>query len=352
MVPTNPALAVVRPVPPGGVASGRQGPNEHVGPRRWCRPAPGWWRPSRRRRSARPPRAPGRRCAPSPWTPPGPRLTRRVVPVWRSRTNTSAAVGVARHQVGSIRLEGDEPPVRRERRVTAVPLPWTPPGPRLTRRVVPLWRSWTNTSGQAVGVARHQVGGIRLEGDEAPVRRERRGEAVPVALDAARPEAHAPGRARLAVADEHVDTSVGVARHQVGGIRAEGDEPPVRRERRLEAEAIALDSARPEAHAPGRARLAVADEHVGPVVGVARHQVGGQTNSKATKRPSAEIAGLELLNYCPGRRPARGSRAGSCPSGGRGRTRRRCRWCRPAPGWWRTTRRRRTARPPRPSRHR
>ena len=127
------------------------------------------------------------------------------MPVCRSRTNTSAAplVSPGTRLVAS-ELEGDEAPVRRDRRAEAVPSPWAPPGPTLTRRVVPVWRSRTNTSRAVVGVARHQVGGVRDEGDEAPVRRDRRVEAAAVALGAARPDAHPPGRARLAVADEHV----------------------------------------------------------------------------------------------------------------------------------------------------
>ena len=69
-------------------------------------------------------------------------------------------------------------------------------------------------------------------------------------------------------------------------------------------------------------------------------------SQKATKRPSAEIA-AKKLPPSPGRRPARRSPARSCPCGGRGRRRRWRRWCRPAPGWWHPSQRRRTGRPPR-----
>ena len=81
---------------------------------------------------------------------------------------------------------------------------------------------------RVVGVARHQVGGIRPERDEAPVRRDA-GLALPP-LPWAPPELTLTrsGRARLAVVDKDVVRAVGVARHQVGGDRAEDDEAPVR----------------------------------------------------------------------------------------------------------------------------
>ena len=50
------------------------------------------------------------------------------------------------------------------------------------------------------------------------------------AIERRRPEAHAPGRAHLAFADEHVGDEVGVAPYQIDGGRMESDETSVRRE--------------------------------------------------------------------------------------------------------------------------
>ena len=51
---------------------------------------------------------------------------------------------------------------------------------------------------------------------------------------------------RLAIADEHLSAAI-AARHEVRGVRAEGDEAPLRRERRARAWPIALDAARTDA---------------------------------------------------------------------------------------------------------
>ena len=135
------------------------------------------------------------------------------------------------------------------------------------------------------------------------------------------PEAHPPGRARLAVADEHVRAAVGVARHQVAGQRDEGDEAPVRRDRRR-SKLSPLPWTPP---GPTLTRSVVpvwrsrTNTSVLPLVSPGTRLLASE--SKATNRPSAEIAGVAAAIHCPGRRPARGSPAGSCPSGGRGRTR-------------------------------
>src|SRR4051794_38995697 len=94
-----------------------------------------------------------------------------------------------------------------------------------------------------VGVLRHEVASEGREGDGAPVCRERQpitkqsemvndaGAAVAVGLPTMWSDAHPLRRAKLAVADEDVQTAVGVARDEVAGVRGEGDEAPVRRER-------------------------------------------------------------------------------------------------------------------------
>src|SRR3989440_10203194 len=66
----------------------------------------------------------------------------------------------------------------------------------------------------------------------APFRSRPDDAAVAVRLPAVRPDADPLGRALRPVADEDVGRAVGVARHEVGSVREEGDEVPVRRDRR------------------------------------------------------------------------------------------------------------------------
>ena len=236
-------------------------------------------RPCAEMRRAEPPR--------SGWMPPGRRHPPgRFPPV--ADEHVAGAVGVARHQVGGDGAEGDEAAVRRDAggRSSARRL-WAPPGPTLTRSVVPGRRSRTNTSR------------VRLV---SPVpgrwRRSRRrrsgppaasaGEAVTTWLAAARPRltrsvAPAAGRGRRR------RTAVGVARHQVGGDGGEGHEAPP-----AESEGLKLPSL---AWAPPVATLtrSVAPRPAGrgrrcrttPLVSPGTRLVA--LDLKATKRPSAEI---------------------------------------------------------------
>ena len=106
------------------------------------------------------------------------------------------------------------------------------------------------------------------------------------------------GRARLAVADEDVELPLVSPGTRLVASEEKATKRPSAEIAGSSAAAIALGAARPDAHPLGRARLAVADEHVGHAVGVARHQVGG-VRLKATKRPSAEIAGLYAVPPLP-----------------------------------------------------
>ena len=160
--------------PPGPTLTRRVVPvlrsRTNTSARRWCRPAPGCWRPTRRRRSARPPRSPGRSLlAVALGAARARRSPARVVPVWRSRTNTSAAPLVSPGtRLVAYESKATNRPSAEIAAPELTPLPWTPPGPTLTRWVVPVWRSRTNTSRHAVGVARHQVGGVRSKATNRP----------------------------------------------------------------------------------------------------------------------------------------------------------------------------------------
>ena len=95
---------------------------------------------------------------------------------------------------------------------------------------------------------------------------------VPGAVDA-----HPLGGAGLAVADEDVSSVVGVAGDEVLLVRSEGDEAPIGTDRRdathVARGADPLVSGAVDAHPLGGAGLAVVDEGVKSVVRVARNQV-------------------------------------------------------------------------------
>ena len=82
-------------------------------------------------------RSPGRSC-PLPWTPPELTLTRRVLPVWRSWTKMSYALLVS---PGTRLVATDVKATKRPSAEIAAPtlnsLPWAPPELTLTRSVVP-----------------------------------------------------------------------------------------------------------------------------------------------------------------------------------------------------------------------
>ena len=108
----------------------------------------------------------------------------------------------------------------------------------------------------AVGVVRDQVGRVGAEddvaaaaGDEGPVHI-----GFPVARGVADPDARQRRGARLPVAHEHVQAgAVRVVRDQVARHRLEGNVPAVARERRGEADRVALLAAGADADAHGRA---------------------------------------------------------------------------------------------------
>ena len=143
---------------------------------RSCRPRRGSWRCSGRRRSGRRRRSRATCCSPFPCAPPESTLTRSVVPVRRSRTKTSHdAVRVAGDEVrGGARRTRRSGRRRRSRGRRCRRSPCAPPESTLTRSVVPRWRSRTKTSTVAVRVAGDEVGRVAREGDEAAVGRRSR----------------------------------------------------------------------------------------------------------------------------------------------------------------------------------
>jgi len=123
------------------------------------------------------------------------------------------------------------------------------------------------------GVTGHEVRREGLEGHIAPIgaQRSRATRGVPLYSSAA--HAHPSRGPRLAVVDEHIPLSVGVARHEVRGIGLEPHIPPIGADRRPPAGAARLVPRAVHTHPRGRSRLTVVDEHIPALVAVTRHHV-------------------------------------------------------------------------------
>src|SRR5207244_1030493 len=84
---------------------------------------------------------------PFPWVPSESTLTRSVVPVCRSWTNTSVAPFVSpATRLVAVLWNATKRPSAERTGPALKPFPWLPPDATLTRSVVPVCRSWTNTS--------------------------------------------------------------------------------------------------------------------------------------------------------------------------------------------------------------
>src|SRR5437870_2793555 len=84
---------------------------------------------------------------PFPWVPSEATLTRSVVPVCRSWTNTSVAPFVSpATRLVAVPWNATKPPSAERAGPALKPFPWVPSEATLTRSVVPVCRSWTNTS--------------------------------------------------------------------------------------------------------------------------------------------------------------------------------------------------------------
>jgi len=220
---------------------------------------------------------------------------RDAYPLGRARLpvvdeQVGCAVRVAGDEVGRIALEGDQAAVGRERgegeeaAAVAGPLRPTAGGDAHPLRCASL-PVVDEHVGLAVRIADDEVGRIALERDEAAVGREGGVAADVVGLGPVGGDAHARGHARLPVADEHVGRAVRVADDEVGRIALKRDQTAVGREGGAQAGGVALGAARGDAHALGRARQPVADEHVGRAVRVA----GDEAGRKADERDEAAV---------------------------------------------------------------
>jgi hypothetical protein len=83
--------------------------------------------------------------------------------------------------------------------------------------------------------------------------------------------------ARSQITEEYVPVSGCVSGDQVGGIRREGNEPPVRRHERVIAHPVGLDSRHRPADESRDARPPVAHEDVALAIPVVGHEVVGPT---------------------------------------------------------------------------
>src|SRR6266536_2652886 len=118
-----------------------------------------------------------------------------------------------------------------------------------------------------------QVGGDRLEGDEAAVRADDRNGAVAIAAVPGRVLADALGLPRDAIVQEHLEERRGPAGDEVLGAGGEHDEPAVRADRRPVTEPVRLASCAAHADPLGGTGEPVADEDVRRAVPVLLHQV-------------------------------------------------------------------------------
>ena len=107
-----------------------------------------------------------------------------------------------------------------------------------------------------------------------PVPADRGIDAVVVPLGAARTHADAFSGPCLGVADEDVGPTVGVVRHQVLGVRAERDVTSVRADARPVAVQDSLRAGGRDAHALDRVRVPIVAKDVGCLVRVACDEVG------------------------------------------------------------------------------
>ena len=187
------------------------------------------------------------------------------------------------HEIGRVGLEGHVPSVGADRRVLVHPVQRQiaaarEPGARIGIRLV--------EDAIHVGVAivheelprrsvRPHVRRHRDVGDEAAARADRWLEAVAVRLRPARPQADAHGGAVDAVMDKEIVPAVRVAGHEIRRGRLKDDPPAIRRDGAGPALAVGLRAGRRHADAPDRARLPILQEHVLQVVRVARHEIGG-----------------------------------------------------------------------------
>src|SRR5581483_8353039 len=128
----------------------------------------------------------------------------------------------------------------------------------------------------AVGVAGDEVGCGRVEHDVAAVGGDASPEAASVGLGARRVGADPLGPAGKAVVHVHVVGAVGIGAGEVGGVRIERDVASVTGDSRRICVAVALAAVRRHAVPFCRGGGAVAYEHVGKGVRIARHKVRGQ----------------------------------------------------------------------------
>src|SRR6266516_4102455 len=139
-----------------------------------------------------------------------------------------------------------------------------------------------------------QVGGDRLEGDEAAVRADDRNGAVAIAAVPGRVLADALGLPRDAIVQEHLEERRGRAGDEVLGAGGEHDEPAVGAESGQEAGTVPAHAGAVHAGALGRSGEPVVDEHVVGEVVVAGDEVvgtrmeGHESAVRADRRPVTE----------------------------------------------------------------
>ncbi len=129
---------------------------------------------------------------------------------------------------------------------------------------------------RAVRVVRDEVGRLGVEDDVAAVCRHRGGVALGVGFRAVRRDADSHRLPFLAVANEDVSLVLGVAGDEILRVGGEGDEAPVFRDRRVEAARLALALGGTDADSHRLSAHAVSNEDVARAVRVVADQVRGE----------------------------------------------------------------------------
>ena len=144
-----------------------------------------------------------------------------------------------------------------------------------------------------VAVAGHQVAGCGLEQHQLTVRGNVEEIRTAIALDANRAHRYALDRTGVHVLHEHIALAVGVVRHQVGGVRLEGDIHATVGNTCLVTAAIRLDAIEIGGHAIHGFGLRIKAEDVEFAIAVAGNQVGGARTEhhEAASSRHAPIAG-------------------------------------------------------------
>ena len=154
------------------------------------------------------------------------------------------------------------------------PLPSIAPGPRFTRLVTPVTRSWTKMSRTPLPSGKTRFVAEDVKATKRPSAEIAGSRLSPLPSIAPRPQAHTSCHPRHAVMDEDVPHSIAIRQNQVCSGGREGHETPIGRDCRPETPRVGLIAATPHAGSFDYTCHTVMDEDVLGSVAITRHEVG------------------------------------------------------------------------------